>query len=376
MPVVESDRNMRFLFRADASRQIGTGHVMRCLTLADHLRSLGHECVFICRFLEENLLAQMRTRHHAVHVLPEAGLVEPAPASDVSALAHSHWLGASQGVDARQSIASLGDARADWLIVDHYALDKVWESLLRPHVRRIMVIDDLADRRHDCDVLLDQTYGRNPRDYSRLVSNDCRLLCGSEYALLRPEFAALRSFSLQRRAAGHLKHLLITMGGVDKDNATGTILEVLSEMPLEISWSITVVMGASAPWLSVVQSIAKRMPWPTEVKVDVHDMAQLMASSDLAIGAAGSTSWERCCLGLPTLLVVLAENQWPGALALKRRAAALLIGEMDDIETRLPGAIEMMVQGEILAQMGRAASQITDGQGIEKLSELLDFENG
>src|SRR5690606_2585434 len=140
---------------------------------------------------------------------------------------HSHWLGATQTQDAAGCVPILAKLNPDWLIVDHYALDARWERALKPHYRKLMVIDDLADRPHQCDLLLDQTFGRDAEDYQTWVPANCRLLCGSHYALLRPEFAALRPYSLARRATPQLRQLLITMGGVDKDNATGQVLEAL-----------------------------------------------------------------------------------------------------------------------------------------------------
>src|SRR5690606_19557137 len=153
-------------------------------------------------------------------------------------------------------------------------LDAHWEHALKPHYRRLMVIDDLADRPHECDLLLDQTYSRKAEDYHAWVPASTALLCGSQYALLRPEFAALRPYSLQRRAAPQLRGLLVTMGGVDKDNATGQVLEALSSCPIPVECRITVVMGATAPWLAEVERLAREMPWSTQVEVGVKDMAQ------------------------------------------------------------------------------------------------------
>lgn len=342
---------------------------MRCLTLADELRDRGAKCHFICREHPGNLVDLIRGRGFVVTALPGgAADFRPAVAAPV---AHAHWLGCHWQIDAKQTLDAVQTLSPDWLVVDHYAIDIHWEEVLRPHVRRIMVIDDLADRRHECDVLLDQNLGREAGDYASRVPAHCTVLAGPRYALLRPEFAELREYSLARRQHPLVKNLLLTMGGVDASNATSRVLEALKNSALPRDCCITVVMGAHAPWLQQVRELAVSMPWPTRVRVGVENMAQLMADCDLAIGAAGGTSWERCCLGLPTLLVVLAENQRPGAQALKCHAAAVLIGAVDDIERQLPRAIEAAVQGETLAQMGRAASEITDGRGIEKLSKLL-----
>jgi UDP-2,4-diacetamido-2,4,6-trideoxy-beta-L-altropyranose hydrolase len=240
----------------------------------------------------------------------------------------------------------------------------------------MMVIDDLADRAHRCNLLLDQNLGRQPQDYTKLVPADCQVLTGPNYALLRPEFAALRPYSLQRRQAQtSIGRLLITMGGVDQDNATGQVLQALKTCALPADCRITVVMGLTAPWLQNVQELAAQMPWPTEVVVNVNDMAQRMADSDLAIGAAGSTSWERCCLGLPTLMVVLAANQQPGAQAMEAAHAARLIGVVSDIPTQLPLAVAELIESERQSRMSLAASAITDGRGVDKILKAMGVIN-
>ncbi|MFH0934731.1 MAG: UDP-2,4-diacetamido-2,4,6-trideoxy-beta-L-altropyranose hydrolase, partial [Pseudomonadota bacterium] len=293
------------LIRTDASLDIGTGHVMRCLTLAEALREQGASCRFVCRAHPGNLIDLIRQRGFVVHSLPSDPDWQPRSTEP----AHAAWLGADWQADAEQTKVSAGGTAIDWLIVDHYALDGRWESALRGHSGKIMVIDDLADRVHDCDLLLDQNLGRNAEDYAALVPGGCTLLVGAKYALLRPEFSAQREYSLARRSAPQLKHLLITMGGVDKDDVTGKVLDALRVCTLPADCRISVVMGPHAPWLAQVRERAANMPWPTMVLVNISDMARLMADSDLAIGAAGCTSWERCCLGLPSLMMVLADNQ-------------------------------------------------------------------
>jgi len=356
---------MKVAFRVDASLQIGTGHVMRCLTLADALAARGVGCQFICRTHEGNLIDFIRSKGHTAHALPIGAALPRSPADP----AHASWLGATQAEDAEACAHILAAQRPDWLIVDHYALDARWECALAPHYRTLMVIDDLADRPHACDLLLDQTFGRDAADYRPLVPADCRLLCGSHYALLRPEFPALRPYSLKRRAQPALRELLITMGGVDKDNATGQVLQALRTCPLPTDCRITVVMGATAPWLDEVKRLAQDMPWPTRVRVGVSDMAQLMADSDLAIGAAGATSWERCCLGMPTMMLVLAENQRKIAEALREAGAAHLVdaSQLNNQPLIAPEYLELFS----LSAMSHAAASITDGLGAAQVTETL-----
>lgn len=363
---------MKVVFRADASLLMGSGHVMRCLTLAEALRAQGAECHFVSREHPGHLLEIIRQHGFAVAVLPAQPPTLPSNGRPVTLQhaeqpAHASWLGCDWHTDAQQTGAVLAPLQPNWLVVDHYALDQRWEVALQPHYQKLLVIDDLADRPHHCDLLLDQNLGRRPEDYADLVPAECEVLAGPHYALLRPEFAALRPYSLQRRQQPELKKLLVTMGGVDLSNATGQVLQGLKTCRLPQDCRITVVMGAAALWLAQVRDLAAQMPWPTEVLVNINDMARRMADSDLAIGAAGSTSWERCCLGLPTLLLVLAENQAPGAQALDAGGAAALIGDGSDVIHKLPAVLRRLTPKHELAMMSNAARLVADGVGVERV---------
>lgn len=354
---------MNIVFRCDASLQIGTGHVMRCLTLADGLSQQGAECHFICREHTGHLLDVIQQRGHQTYSLPIESGSKNQDKEELK-LAHADWLGSTQQKDAKLCSDLLQIVQPDWIIVDHYALDIDWEKNLRSYCKRLMVIDDLADRQHDCDILLDQTFGRDLQDYIRLVPKDCQLLCGTRYALLRPEFAQWREFSLKHRKEGQLNHILINLGGVDKDNITTQILKVIQNSALPDDCNITVVMGSTSPWVDFVQQQALLMRWPTQVKTGVSNMAELMANSDLAIGAAGSTSWERCCLGLPTIMLVLADNQENIAINLEQANAVDTINLALGFELSVSTAIERFTSPSLLLkQMSESASNILDGLG-------------
>lgn len=366
---------LKVLFRADASLQIGTGHVMRCLTLADALTALGSDCQFICREHQGNLIELIRSKGYITHVLPAraASVHAEAPGAWKSLPPHAQWLGTSQEEDAKACEQILIELRPDWLVVDHYALDARWEVALKPHYSKLLVIDDLADRPHDCDVLLDQTLGRSGDEYKALVPVNCQTLCGSQYALLRPEFVALRDYSMRRRVKSEVRQLLITMGGVDNGNATGDVLEALRDCRLPADCNITVILGPTAPWLAEVERKSQQLPWATKVLVGVSDMARLMADSDLAIGAAGSTAWERCCLGLPTVMLLLADNQRGVALGLAQVKAAEVIAEPQAIRARLPELLNRLVENaEALTSMSKAALSVVDGRGVEAISEIME----
>jgi UDP-2,4-diacetamido-2,4,6-trideoxy-beta-L-altropyranose hydrolase len=291
---------MHIAFRADASSQIGTGHFMRCLTLADALKQRGAHCRFISRQLPAHLAEMLSGRGHEF-----AQLSAPAGASDSDELTHAAWLGVGQRTDAHETSTVLSDGHWDWLVVDHYAIDRRWESRLRSVVGQIMVIDDLADRQHDCDVLLDQNYYLQMESrYSGRVPTHCRLLLGPRYALLREEFRHWRAGISPRR--GPVQRLLVFFGGVDADNCTGQALKALRNLD-DCELAVDVVIGASHPNRGQIESMCADAHYSCHVQT--QRMAELMAGADLAIGAGGSATWERCCLGLPCITLCTAENQ-------------------------------------------------------------------
>lgn len=279
---------MRVIFRVDASNKIGTGHVMRCLTLAAKIPNAE----FICTETDGNLIEFIRAKGFKTHALKTGKENEQY-------CFHSNWLENHWQDDAAQTAAIAKGA--DWLVVDHYAIDERWEKLLRPQVRKIMLIDDLADRKHDCDFLLDQNYyeGMESR-YNNLVPANCVKLLGPKYALLRDEFLEARK-NLQRKFDG-IKKIFITFGGVDATNETEKVLEKLKDK----NYQITAITGAK----NYTNLQEKFGSYKNITLLErSSEVAKLMLEADLAIGAGGSTTWERCGLGLPTIIYSIAENQ-------------------------------------------------------------------
>lgn len=355
---------MNIFFRCDASIEIGTGHVMRCLTLADALTEQGHQCIFISKSHKGHLTGKLIAKGYQVYGLE----CDENYSSRFDTLAHSKWLGSSQVDDAVSCQKIIEELECDWLIIDHYAIDSTWESLLRSYTKKIMVIDDLADRVHDCDVLLDQNLGRDKADYQELVPEPCQLLIGTEYALLRPEFAQWRKYSLNRRQSEpQLETILINLGGVDKDNITMQILKALVNSALPINCTIQVIMGATAPHIESVRSVANELPWHTEVIVNADNMAELMANADLAIGASGSTTWERCCLGLPSILLCVAENQKQVISYLKKYKKAFMF-DYQKMSLQIPEVIEIIMQNkDSLLFVSQQCAQLVDGLGTKRI---------
>lgn len=299
---------MKVVMRADASVAVGTGHVMRCLALADALRDQGAEVLFICRELPGNLCDFIAGTGFPVYRLP----------------AGDRFVAEE---DARRS-ALLIAGKPEWLVVDHYGIGATWERIMRPRVMRIMVIDDLADRPHDCDLLLDQNlFEEMEGRYRPLVPAACRLLLGPRYALLRREFVTARA--ALRRRYGTVRRLLVFFGGSDPTGETEKALQALARLDLP-EVAIDVVVGGANPRAADIERRCRSLSRVTFLH-QVSNMAQLMALADLALGAGGSATWERCFLGLPALIIVVAENQARPARDAERAGLAMLLGESREV---------------------------------------------
>ncbi len=264
-------------------------------------------------------------------------------------------------------------ADCDLLVVDHYGRDAAFESACRDWVRRILVIDDLADRRHDCDFLLDQTAGREADDYRPLVPSHSRLLLGSLHALLKPRFAELREESLRRRRERPgLERILVSVGLMDHANLTEIALRGIERAGLDVA--VDVVLGGRAPHLDAVRAAAERLGPRVTVTTDADDMAERLARADLAVGSAGTTSWERCCLGVPALVAVCADNQEKIAEELVAAGAVDLLGRDASISPESVADALVRLHGgrERLTEMGARASALCDGRGTARLMEVLE----
>jgi len=354
---------MKVAFRTDASNQIGTGHFMRCLALAEGLKKQGADIRFISRDLPEHLSNMLNTK--------DIKLV-PLRAHDLEALidelAHASWLGISQAHDAKATVDALFGQVFDWIVVDHYALDSRWESIVRQHVKKIMVIDDLADRHHDCDILLDQNYYTDMQvRYNDKVPAYCQLLLGPNYGLLREEFRALREQVKVRN--GEVKKVLVFFGGFDAKNYTFQAIEALSEMNAGLQ--VDVVIGAQHPFKELIENACVKYGYIYHLQTS--RMAQLMLQADLSIGAGGSASWERCSLGLPSLLVSLADNQIAIAKELAAANACIYIGNGDTVNLlNLKKCLtELIANPEQIRKISESAYLITDGFGVLRVSNEM-----
>jgi UDP-2,4-diacetamido-2,4,6-trideoxy-beta-L-altropyranose hydrolase len=347
---------------------------MRCLTLAEELRDAGSMVSFVTRAHPGNLNELIREKGFRCVELPEAPVIETreqrAPDSRSE---YASWLGISQQQDAKETIKDLRGVRPDWLIVDHYGLDEEWETLLRPHAAKIMVIDDLADRRHDCDLLLDQNFFTDgQKRYDELVPPSCTKLLGPKYALLRREFREARK-NLRERT-GEVKRVLVFFGGSDPENITGLAIEVLSDAEF-LHLQVDVVVGAQNPNREGVQKLVQDRPGTT-LHVQTSNMAELMCESDLAIGAGGSATWERLYLGLPSIVIPIAKNQIPSTKDLWDLGVIMSLGTDGKIsEKRLKEAVILLLaKPNDLLEMSQIGIKMVFCHGVKDLTELISGE--
>jgi UDP-2,4-diacetamido-2,4,6-trideoxy-beta-L-altropyranose hydrolase len=343
-------------FRTDASLEIGTGHVMRCLTLADELQRNGIRPIFFCRSLAGDLRSEIARRGYELMTLQPLDQI----AGTLGSGTYENWLGASYDQDAQETIRAItaGEIFPDWLVVDHYGIDHRWEQLLRPFVGKTLVIDDLANRSHDCEMLLDQNLYDGMSDrYRQLVPPSAVLLLGPQYALLRDEFRRARA-SLRTRS-GAIERLLVFFGGVDQVGMTSRTLAALNKLN-RYRFSVVVVLGMGSPHCVEVEQIAKQMKNVT-LYVQTNEMARLIAEADLSIGAGGTTTWERAYLGLPSLAAVVAENQRLMTDAAARAGVCHNLGWYEDVseEVIAQAVTEACASPQLMRKMSRQAMTLS-----------------
>ncbi len=358
---------VKVAIRADSSTHVGSGHVMRCLTLAEAIRTRGADITFICRELPGNLIHLIEAKGFPIHRLP--GLAqdnEAAPDDDQYAWQRTSWL-----VEAEQIETALmqGESRLDWFVVDHYGLDFRVEKFMGKLADRVMVIDDVADRPHDCDLLLDQNlHENNEARYEDLVSAECRKLLGPNYALLRPEFPVARAHP--RDQPGDVRRVFVFFGAGDPSNETSKALEALRSLAPSTP-AVDVVVGAANPHRDEIRELCESMSHAT-IHHHTNNMAEMMREADLAVRAGGTTTWKRCCLGLPRIVRVIADNQLDSARYLDKIGAVILADEDHASVAGIARKIRSLAENiQLRRRMSQIAGNLADGLGTERVVRAM-----
>ncbi|GLX77634.1 UDP-2,4-diacetamido-2,4,6-trideoxy-beta-L-altropyranose hydrolase [Thalassotalea insulae] len=364
---------MKIAFRVDASNVIGIGHVMRCLTLAKALTERGAEICFISRILTGHIFADIIAAGYQVYPLPK-------PRKKIIKSDTSTWLGESFDTEIEQispyfTTSSIKSNKVDLLIVDHYAIDKYWHQAMRPYCQKLMVIDDLANREYDCDILLDQTLNRQATSYKNLVPNHCLLMLGQAYMLLREEFSLWREQAQIKRKKANLttSSILLMLGGSDPLKMVTETLSAFGRLQKEgKNSSLTIILPSNIQFSDRVHEKIKGIT-NIQLIIGSDNVAELMYQADIAIGSCGSVSWERCSLGLPTLSIVTAENQITLNQELNKQNAVLTTGLIDEINaTRIYQNLMVLLNDNTLyQQLSRNAFTCCDANGSRRVTPIL-----
>jgi UDP-2,4-diacetamido-2,4,6-trideoxy-beta-L-altropyranose hydrolase len=356
---------MRVAIRADASATIGAGHVMRCRSLAGALRARGADILFICRDHPGNLGTILRADGYEVCMLPAPG---PVAAPPMGSGDYAAWLGGSEEQDAEETVAALA-AGADWVVADHYALSPLWENIVRSGGRKLLAMDDLG-RHHAADILLDQNFSLDPEArYRGRLNANCQTLLGPRFALLHQAYAD--SARTPRPTNERVRRIFVFYGGADPSGMTLKTLTALAH-PAFSEVAIDVVVGPMNPHASAIAALASQRanivlhaPRPT--------LVELLERADLALGAGGGNTWERCCLGVPAIVVSIADNQVPASKDLDRLGVIHYLGpDAAAREHTIRDAVSTLAANAAMRDdMATKGRQLTDGRGAERVAELL-----
>lgn len=350
--------------------------MVRCLTLADELKAGGAACHFVTRAQRGDLSATVQQRGHTLHLLPAVDTSGNTrhlreEATQATEPYHASWLLGGWEHDAEQSRAIISDLNPDWLIIDHYGIDQRWEFTLAESYKRLMIIDDLADRDHVCDALLDQNWfgAETTTRYDGKIPTAATRFLGPSYSLLNPDYRILRSLMPPRD--GIISRALLFMGGSDPENETEKALKALSTPPLS-QLVVDIVLGPNHPDKPGIQRLAKIRTRCT-VHQSLPSLAGLMAKADLMVGAGGATTWERMCLGLPSLVISIAANQTPTNEALREAGYIAFLGESANVsqEDIARAICNAQANPESMRAQSQRACALVPGDGAAKIASFL-----
>ena len=342
--------NKNLFIRVDSGMEVGSGHMMRCFSLAESLKMKRIDVSFVSRQLPGNLCDFIERKGYKVYRLPNNN--------------------STLEIDAKQTLEAtdMHKKQPEWLVVDHYDLDKQWETIIRKHVKKIIVIDDLANRPHDCDLLIDQNlYENMDGRYSSLIPNNCQKLLGPTYALLRPEFVEKRK-NLRKRD-DHIHRILVSFGG---SNSTNEISKVLKAIRLLDSKDlrVDVVVGISNENKKIIKQMCSNIP-KTTYNHQIDNMWDFMADADLSVGGGGSSTWERCCLGLPSIVSILSKDQRELTETMAKKGYIINLGLANALSSDDYVKAIKNIDSDKLCSMSQKCLKLVDGKGASRVANNI-----
>ena len=341
----------KIYFRCDSSFDIGSGHVIRCLTLANFLKKKGLFTTFICKETKGNLFDVILKHNHNLVVL--------------SNNKKNIWED-----DAQEIIDKIKDFNSskDWMVVDHYFLNKDWETRISSKLYKLFIIDDLCDRPHYGNILLNQNYLPGIRSqYKKILSSKTKILLGPKYALLSPEYKATRKL-IKINKKKKLQRVIIFFGATDHKEQTIKCLSILSKINLKLL-KIDIVIGLANKKKKLIEEITNKID-NAILHVQIPSLCNLMKNADLYLGSGGTTTWERCCLGLPSIVISTSENQVRQNEYLFNKGVIKYLGKAESVsEENIRTALLMFAEGYDSTKMSKKALKITNGNGAELVSK-------
>ena len=351
-------KEKNLFIRADSGIEIGIGHMMRCYALAEILKKMDFDVYFISRKLKGNICDFITEKGYKVYYLPTKNKFSKDDDNKTIE---------KDALETTKILTNYND-KPSWLLVDHYDLDIRWELILRKFVKKIIVVDDLANRKHDCNLLLDQNlYEHMNKRYAGLVPKNCKKLLGPKYVLLRSEFSKLRRTITKRKK---LQNILVSFGGSDPRNETAKVLQAIKILNRK-SFTVDVVVGNINPHKEKIKQLCSSIH-NTTFYSNIDNIGELMSKAHLAIGAGGSTTWERCCLGLPSIVSIISNDQAEMIKLLAKKNCVINLGNFQNLTSYdYIKAIKRM-NNKIIAKMSSNCMKIVDGLGCFRVAEIIN----
>jgi UDP-2,4-diacetamido-2,4,6-trideoxy-beta-L-altropyranose hydrolase len=350
----------KIYFRTDSSSEMGIGHVMRCLALADGLSKKGWICTFLCKDHVGSAKTIIENKGYLLELLAVDEFIERKGE-------YEKWVGSTQDDDAKACLRLIGRHQNCVVVVDHYGLDSVWESKIKPEVDYLIVIDDLVNRPHRCDVLIDSKYGRIEEEYRKFCNKSTIILTGTNYCLLRKEFFGLIPEAKKKRGdTRNINKILINFGGSDSQGYSVKVLRILNKYFDHLN--IEIIIGSSCRHIN---ELKRNITSKTNLYVDANNVASIMLECDFSIGSFGGMSWERCSLGLPSFGFIAADNQNEIAQSLSDKGVVGILDE-NNFESKL---IDILSGGSDIGwwkDMSKKSFMLCDGKGVLRIISVIE----
>ena len=339
--------------RVDSGQHIGYGHMIRCLALAGNLKNFFN-IIFLTTNYKGNINSLIKKNNYKLIQLKKT---------------KTNQSKIKIKLDAEQTIKiinKIGNEKS-LLLVDNYELSSRWESMVKPFVNKIIVIDDLISRKHNCDLIIDQNLHTNMQKlYVNCLPKKCIRLFGPSYVILRKQFLQEKKFTKKRKLP--IKKILITFGGSDYQNHTLLVLNNLKN--IDTKKTVFVVVGKAHSNKKSIKSFCKKFPYFEYIE-QTNDMAKLIRMSDLSIGSGGTTTWERCFLGLPSIIIITSNDQKDIAHAISKNKCGINIGKINTSTKMNLNDIIQNFKSNDFENMSKKCMNLVDGKGVIRITKEI-----